>query len=71
MKRKLLIEGMSCMHCVMHVQNALKEINGVSDVNVDLKGKNAVVEINDNVSDEQLKSAVADVGYDVVEIKNI
>ena len=28
-KKKLSIEGMSCQHCVMHVANALKELEGV------------------------------------------
>lgn len=71
MKKKLLVEGMSCMHCVMHVKNALMEVQGVTDVEVDLAGKNAVVDMNDGVSDEQLKAAVADAGYDVVGIENL
>lgn len=71
MRKKLLVEGMSCMHCVMHVENALKEVEGVSGVKVDLKGKNAVVDMDDGVTDEQLRSAVEDAGYDVVGIENL
>lgn len=73
MKKRLSIEGMSCMHCVKHVHDALMEINGVSNVNVDLAGKNAVVEFKDgsNVTDEAMKTAVEDTGYNVVEIMNI
>lgn len=71
MKRKLNISGMTCMHCVMHVQNALKEISGVTDAKADLKGKNAVIELSKDVSDEQLKAAVADAGYEVTGIENL
>ncbi|KPU44220.1 mercuric transport protein periplasmic component precursor [Oxobacter pfennigii] len=70
MKKKLLVEGMSCMHCVNHVKNALSEISGVTDVKVDLEGKNAVVEF-DNVDDEKFKAAVADAGYEVVGIESL
>lgn len=72
-KKRMLIEGMSCMHCVKHVHDAVMEIEGVSNVNVDLKGKDAVVEFEDGagVTDEELKSAVEDAGYDVVRIENL
>lgn len=69
MKKQINIEGMSCGHCVSHVEEALKEVAGVNGVYVDLQGKNAVVEISDIVTDEQLKAAVEEVGYDVTGIK--
>lgn len=71
MKKKLNISGMTCMHCVMHVQNALKEVNGVTNAKADLNGKNAVIELSKDVSDEQLKAAVADAGYEVTGIENL
>lgn len=71
MKKKLNVSGMTCMHCVMHVQNALKEVSGVNDAKVDLKSETAVVELSENVNDEQLKSAVSDAGYEVTEIENL
>jgi copper chaperone len=69
MKKQINIEGMSCGHCVSHVEEALKEVAGVSGVYVDLQGKNAVVEMSDSVTDEVLKAAVEEVGYDVTGIK--
>jgi len=69
MKKQINIEGMSCGHCVKHVEEALKEVAGVSGVQVDLQGKKAIVEISDTVTDEQLKAAVEEVGYDVTGIK--
>ena len=53
MEKKILIEGMSCNHCVSHVKDALAKIEGVLSVVVNLEGKYATVNIN-NVTDEQL-----------------
>lgn len=68
MTKKILIEGMSCGHCVMHATNALKDL-GLSNVKVDLTSKTAVAE--GNVSDEAIKDAIEDAGYEVVNIENI
>jgi copper ion binding protein len=68
MKKKLNIEGMSCMHCVKHVKEALSEVAGVKSVDVNLEGKYAIVEV-DNASEEAMKAAVADAGYDVVGVQ--
>ncbi|CCQ98057.1 copper insertion chaperone and transporter component [[Clostridium] ultunense Esp] len=67
MKKILLVEGMSCNHCVMAVTNALKELKGVSNVDVNLESKKVEV-IGDNLTEENLKKAVEEAGYDVVEI---
>ncbi|QXM06820.1 heavy-metal-associated domain-containing protein [Crassaminicella indica] len=71
MKKLMIIEGMSCMHCVNHVKNALEELEGVKTATVDLQGKNAVVELKQEVEDKALKEAVEEAGYDVAEIKVI
>lgn len=71
MKKELLIEGMSCGHCVMHVKNALKELAEVEDAMVSLEEKKATVVLTKDVDNEILKEAVEDAGYDVAEIKNI
>lgn len=69
MKKKILIEGMSCGHCVKHVTEALSDINGVSNVNVNLEGKYALIDIENNDLDEAIKFAVDEVGYQVVGIQ--
>lgn len=71
MKKQINIEGMSCGHCVKHVEEALKEVSGVAKVEVSLEGKNAVVELNGDVEDSKLKEAVEDAGYDVTGIKSL
>lgn len=69
MKKKILIEGMSCGHCVKHVKEALGELNGVTSVDVNLDGKFAILDANVDVKDEQIKAAVDEAGYDVVGIE--
>ncbi len=71
MKKKIAIEGMSCQHCVSHVKEALSELNGVTSVEVNLEGKSAVLEASEEVKDEEIKFAVDDAGYEVVNIENL
>jgi copper ion binding protein len=71
MKKQIFIEGMTCGHCSGRVEKALKAVNGISDVKVDLANKNATVELSGNVEDSLLKETVEDAGYDVVDIKSI
>ncbi|WP_461206873.1 heavy-metal-associated domain-containing protein [Clostridium sp. DL1XJH146] len=68
MKKILLIEGMSCNHCVNHVKNALIDIDGVDKVEVSLEEKKAVVEGTD-LNDEKMKAEVEDFGYTIVGIE--
>lgn len=68
MSKKILIEGMSCGHCVMHATNALIEL-GLSNVKIDLSSKIAVAE--GDASDEDIKAAIDDAGYEVIKIENI
>jgi Copper chaperone len=60
---------MSCGHCVNHVKEALTELNGVTNVEVNLDSKSAVIETSVDVKDEEIKFAVEDAGYDVVGIE--
>jgi copper ion binding protein len=69
MKKKIYIEGMSCQHCVNHVTEALKEISGVKTVDVDLKGKYAIVEADRQIDDSEIKNAIEEAGYEVVKIE--
>lgn len=68
MKKKILVEGMSCEHCVKHVSEALKEI-GAKDVEVNLDTKFATAEISEDITDEAIKEAIDEAGYDVVGIE--
>lgn len=71
MKKLLIVEGMTCNHCVMHVKNALLDIEGVEGCEVSLGSKSAQVDLIKNIDEEILKSAVEEAGYEVVSIENI
>lgn len=64
MSKKILVEGMSCGHCSARVEKALNAIDGVT-AKVDLEAKTAFVDVTGNVSDDTLKKAVEDAGYEV------
>lgn len=68
MKKTIIIEGMSCGHCVKAVEDALKELDNISKVKVDLDNKKAEVE-GENLNDELLKETIDEAGYDVIEIR--
>lgn len=61
------IEGMHCGHCKANVEKALNAISGVS-AEVDLDAKTAQLSMAKMVSDETLKTAVEDLGFEVVQI---
>lgn len=68
MKKELMIEGMMCQNCVKHVTRALEGIPGASHVQVSLEDKKATVEVPESVTDETLKAAVTEAGYEVTGI---
>jgi copper ion binding protein len=60
------IEGMTCNHCVMRVEKALKALPGVMDARVDLQKGVAVVTYDDTkITPEKLSFAVVEAGYRV------
>jgi copper chaperone len=67
MKKKILIEGMKCEHCVGHVKEALEGLDKVTSVEVSLENNYAIVETTN--SNEELKEAIEEEGYDVVKIE--
>ena len=68
MKKELMIEGMMCQNCVKHVTHALEGIPSVTDVQVSLENKKATVNVPESVTDEALKAAVTEAGYEVTGI---
>ncbi|NLI11124.1 MAG: heavy-metal-associated domain-containing protein [Peptococcaceae bacterium] len=60
----LKIEGMTCMHCKMAVERALKNVPGVISAQVDLAKKEAVVA--GSAERAAMVKAVDEAGYKVV-----
>jgi len=68
MRKKLIIEGMSCAHCVKHVEEALLELEGVISAKADLEGKSALVETDREITDDIFKEAIEEAGYELAEV---
>lgn len=65
--KQLNVQGMTCGHCKASVTGALEELEGVESVNVSLDDGRADVQYQEgSVSEQQMKDAVEDQGYDVV-----
>ncbi len=60
----LRIEGMTCMHCKMSVEKALKGVPGVTGAEVDLAKKQATVA--GSADQTAMTKAVAEAGFKVV-----
>ena len=69
MEKTLKIEGMMCGHCEMHVKKALEALDGVKKAEVSHTAGTAVVTLEKAVSDDVLKQAVTDQGYQVTDIQ--
>ena len=67
MKKTMIVEGMSCGHCSARVEKALNALEGVK-ATVDLESKTAAIETTGAVTDEQLKAAVVEAGYEVASL---
>lgn len=66
MKKIISIEGMTCAHCKMNVEKAIKSVEGVNQVAVSLFLKQAEIEVKDNVDILKIEQAIIDAGYKVV-----
>lgn len=66
MKSELVVKGMTCNHCVMHVSKAIKELEGVTKVDVDLSSGKVQVEHASEIERIKFKEAVDEAGYELV-----
>ena len=69
MHKTLKIEGMTCGHCKMKVENALNNLPAVDSAEVDLIEGTCEVELNGELSSETLENIIADAGYKLTEIR--
>ena len=60
------IKGMSCGHCVMAATKALSTVDGVKDVNIDLKTGIATFEEAKPIDLKDIAAAIKKAGYEVV-----
>ncbi len=63
MKQKFTVTGMTCSACSAHVDKAVRKLDGVCDVNVNLLGGSMTVDWDGGLTPEQIVSAVEKAGY--------
>ena len=68
-KIKMTIEGMHCASCASNIERSLKKVPGVREVSVSLMLKKGTVQADEQVSEDELKKAVAKTGYKVSRIE--
>lgn len=66
---ELKVEGMTCNHCVSAVTQAVRTIDSNARINVDLVAHRVWVESVAGM--EEIKTAIADAGYDIAESKQL
>ena len=59
------VEGMMCVHCKARVESVCKAVAGTQDAIVDLQAKTVTVTGNADVA--ELKKAITDADYKVIE----
>lgn len=67
-KKTVVIEGMTCEHCKNRVENRINEIDGAA-AKVNLKKKEAVISLEKEVSDDQIRKVIEKSGYEVISIR--
>ena len=67
-EKNVYIEGMSCNHCKMSVEKALKGIDGVENVAVKLDDKKASITSTKSINNDEIKKVIEDIGFEVKDI---
>lgn len=66
MKETLNVQGMTCSHCKMSVENALNKLDGVTAAEVNLDAGQVDVTFDESkVNVAAMKEAIEDQGYDI------
>lgn len=68
-KIKISIEGMHCASCASNIEKSVSKVTGVKSCSVSLMLKKGTIECEDNTNEEEIKKAVAKVGYKVTKIE--
>lgn len=70
MSKKLLIEGMKCIHCKQNLKDALTEdIDGVEVLDISIEEGYALVNMNEDVHINDINNIVEDLGFKLIDVK--
>ncbi len=64
-KEVIIVKGMTCEHCIQKIKKFVGEVDGVSQVDVDLSAQKVFVDFNPPAHLEQLKEAIYDAGFEI------
>ena len=67
-EREIKIGGMTCGHCSNRVESALNSITGVK-AKVDLESNSAKLIVTNNVTENTIKEAIQNAGYELISFK--
>ena len=62
---EIIIKGMMCEGCEKRVENALKNVKGVSSVMASHEKRKVIVKYESNISEDVIKEKIEDLGYEV------
>lgn len=66
-QKNILVEGMTCGHCVETVTKAVNSLGGINHVSVDLDKKQVSVDFDENrIDPDTISSKIIEVGFEVV-----
>lgn len=70
-QQEVSIATMHCEHCKEHVKEALKKIDGVKEVKVNLATNKAIIYSKEGVKEEDIISALKSVDKECLGVKRI
>lgn len=71
MKKKILVEGMKCENCAKHVKEALANVEGVTNVDINLSDKYVLLDTAADVSDKAIENAINTEKYNIIGIETL
>ena len=66
MEKTLKIEGMMCKHCQKHVTESLSNMDGVTEVEVNLETGTAAVKMSRDISNAEFQQVIEEAGYELI-----
>jgi copper chaperone CopZ len=67
--KTLIIDGMSCQHCVKRVQTALEDLFPNATIKIDLASNAAHVENVEPFDEASVRACLDDIGYPLLRIE--
>jgi len=69
MKKIIRIEGMTCHHCEMRVEKALKAVRGVKNAKASFIEKTCIIDVKFDIAEDIIREVVMQAGYHVVTVE--